>query len=992
MKSVYKGKRCGLVWCLLAISILLTFEISAGGPGRSRPAAQAGAAYGWGKDDYGQIGTGVPVQRPLPVQVADTDPFVGLAAGINWGVGLKADGTVWAWGVNGNGTLGIGAYGGASGTPLAVPGLTGVASVGAGPLHALAVKTDGSLWTWGSRDGYKLGRSCSPLTCYASPGAVSGLPSMVQAAGGYYHSLALAADGTVWAWGGNEFGQLGTGTTDAAPTPVQVPGLTSIVFIAAGWYHSLAIRSDGTLWAWGANFSNQLGDGTTANRLSPFQVPGLADVASVFAGASHNLAVLENGSLYVWGSGNYGMLGLGDTSGRTSPALSPLAGVVSAAAGEEHSVVVKSDGSVWVFGKNDVGQLGDGTTTDRLSPVECGIQTLCASACAGRDHTHLLAQSGQAWGVGQDQNGQLGSGREPVKWSPVQVAGLGNAVSLAGGGTWSMALHGDGTVWAWGDNRRGELGNGTRVPSDVPIQVPGLGGVVQIAAARGGGGFALKSDGTVWSWGSQYYGLLGRSGDYLTVGQVDNLSDIVFIGAAWWHAFAVKSDGTLWMWGRGYYGALGDGTTNDAPSPFQLAGIPPVTMAAGGMDFTAAVLQDGGVYAWGEGGAGQLGDGTGSDHFTPQPVSITNVAIVAAGYNHALAIHHDGTVSGWGANDAGQLGDGTNQGRMSPVPVPGLSGAVGLAATIQSSLVLQDDGTLWSFGDNENGELARPSTVASSSTPAQVAAGVVSIGSGANHGLAVVTCSLDLESTVPATGLMGQAVGFDATLTLVGDCTGTPAYHWTFGDGGESTEEDPSHAYASAGTYGWTLSVSLGGLTATAGGNITISAPSLFASASADHDTGDAPLAVQFTGTGSGGISPFTYAWDFGDGATSTTQSPSHTYSAKGEYTATLTIRDAANQTATASVAIHVSVLPPSVTSMQKLGNPFRINVNGSNLQNGVRVFINGSEWTTLQWKSTSLLKIKGGGSLKALVPKGTPASFRFLNPDGGEVTLNWQW
>jgi alpha-tubulin suppressor-like RCC1 family protein len=954
--------------------------------------AQAGTAYAWGKDDYGQIGTGVPVQRSLPVQVADTEPYVRLASGIHWSMGLKADGTVWTWGVNGNGTLGNGEYGGASGTPRAVPGLTGVVSIGAGPLHALAVKADGSLWTWGSRDGDKLGRTCWPFTCYASPGPVSGLPSIVQAVGGYSHSLALSADGTVWAWGGNEFGQLGTGTTDTAPAPVQVPGLTSIVHIAAGWNHSLAIRSDGTLWVWGGNFSGQLGDGTTTTRLSPFQVPGLAGVAFVSAGANHNLAILENGSLYVWGSGHNGMLGLGDTSGQTSPTLSPLSSALSAAAGEDHSAVVKTDGSVWVFGKNDVGQLGDGTTTDRLVPVECGIQTLCAHACAGRDHTLLLAQSGQVWSVGQDQKGQLGSGREPVKWSPVQVSGLRSVVSLAGGGEWSMALREDGTVWAWGDNQNGALGNGTRTPSDVPIQVPGLDGIIQIAAARGGGGFALKSDGTVWSWGSRYFGLLGRTGDYLTVGQVENLSDIVFVGAAWWHAFAVKSDGTLWMWGRGYYGALGDGTTNDAPSPFLLTGIPPVTMAGGGMDFTAAVLQDGGVYAWGEGGAGQLGDGTRIDHFTPQPVSISDVASIAAGYNHVLAIHHDGTVSAWGANDRGQLGDGTTQGRLSPVPVPGFAGAVGLAATIESSQVLLDDGTLWSFGDNTNGELARPSTVASSSTPAQVAAGVISIGSGANHGLAVVTCTLDLATSVPSSGLMGQPVAFDSTLALVGDCTGSPTYLWTFGDGATSAGGDPSHTYASPGTYAWTLIVTLGGLTATAGGNITISSPPLFATASANHTTGNAPFTVQFTGTGSGGIAPFTYLWDFGDGSTSTTQSPSHTYSAMGDYTATLTVRDSASQTATATVAIHVAILPPSVTSMVKAGNPFRITANGSNLQNGIRVFVNGTEWSTLTWKSTSLLKIKGGSSLKALVPKSTPTTFRFLNPDGGEVTLTWQY
>jgi hypothetical protein len=410
------------------------------------------------------------------------------------------------------------------------------------------------------------------------------------------------------------------------------------------------------------------------------------------------------------------------------------------------------------------------------------------------------------------------------------------------------------------------------------------------------------------------------------------------------------------------------------------------------MDFTAAALQDGNVYAWGTNGNGELGDGTTTSHFTPQPVSISNVASLAAGYNFVLACHSDGTVSAWGENGNGQLGDGTRTRRVLPVSVSGLSGISQLAATEKASLALENDGTLWGFGHNEDGELASPSSLLYSTTPLQIASGAIAIGAGASHGLAVVTCSLDLEATVPSMGVMGQAVSFASTLALVGDCTGTPTFYWTFGDSATSTEEHPSHTYDSAGTYGWALEVSLGGLTATAGGNITISAPPLFATALADHTSGNVPFAVQFTGAGSGGVPPLTYAWAFGDSATSTLQNPSHTYAAKGDFTATLTVRDAANQTATDTVAIHVAVLPPSVISMAKAASPFRIIVNGSNLQNGIRVFINGTEWTNLKWKSTSQIQIKSGAALKAVVPKGVPTTFRCLNPDGGEVSLVWQY
>jgi hypothetical protein len=516
--------------------------------------------------------------------------------------------------------------------------------------------------------------------------------------------------------------------------------------------------------------------------------------------------------------------------------------------------------------------------------------------------------------------------------------------------------------------------------------------VVQVAVASYWASFARRSDGTVWSWGNNNSGILGRDGNNRVPGQITGLADVVSIGAGLFHAFAVKSDGTLWTWGLNTYGQLGDGTTTTALYPIQVPQLSGVISAVGGGRFTAAVLQDGSVYAWGDNGYGQLGDGTQTAHRTPQPAVIGNVASLTAGDAHVLARRIDGTVSAWGSNDHGQLGDGTRIARYIPVSVPGLSNIVQLAAPLFSSLALQGDGTVWGFGSNAYGELAQPPSVAYHTTPIQVTAGAVAIAAGVYHGLALVTCTLDLQTTVPATGVMGQSVSFDASLTTYGDCQGSPSFLWTFGDGATSTDEDATHTYAAPGTYAWTLTATLGGLSASRGGNITVTAPVLYASASADKTTGDVPLAVTFTGSGSGGTPPFTYSWAFGDGGTSTSQNPSHTYSTKSDYSATLTVRDSTNQTATATVVIHATAAPPAVTSMAKAASPFRIIVNGGNLQNGVKVFINGTEWTNLKWKSTSQIQIKSGAALKAVVPKGVPTTFRFLNPDGGEVSLVWQY
>jgi hypothetical protein len=163
-------------------------------------------------------------------------------------------------------------------------------------------------------------------------------------------------------------------------------------------------------------------------------------------------------------------------------------------------------------------------------------------------------------------------------------------------------------------------------------------------------------------------------------------------------------------------------------------------------------------------------------------------------------------------------------------------------------------------------------------------------------------------------------------------------------------------------------------------------------SASAGEPSGST---VQFTGsaTPSGCSGSPSYSWAFGDGATSTQQSPSHTYAADGVYTWSMTATaDTATCTRTGSVTIGVSVDPPAVSSLTKQGSPFRIRVDGGNLQNGIQVYINGAPWTNVSHKGDSRIVLKGGGALKALVPRGVSTQFRFVNPDGGEATLAWSW
>jgi hypothetical protein len=207
---------------------------------------------------------------------------------------LKADGTVWGWGYNINGQAGDAKGGPVTVAPVRFSGLNGVVAIAGGGAHSLAVKADGTVWAWGFNQYGQLGNG-SNTNSYA-PVQVSGLVHVIAAAAGDHYSLGLKADGTVWAWGRNTEGELGNGTNAETNLPVWVQGLSGIIAISAapavGPNHSLALKADGTVWAWGYNSSGQLGNGGTTNSNVPIQVPGIQGAIAIAAGGAHSVAIL----------------------------------------------------------------------------------------------------------------------------------------------------------------------------------------------------------------------------------------------------------------------------------------------------------------------------------------------------------------------------------------------------------------------------------------------------------------------------------------------------------------------------------------------------------------------------------------------------------------------------------------------------------------------------------------------------------------------------
>jgi alpha-tubulin suppressor-like RCC1 family protein len=347
-----------------------------GGVYHSLAICSDGTVMGWGDNAYGELGNGINgTVEHHPVEVSGLTGISAIGGGVNFTVSLKNDGTAWTWGSNADGELGNGSAAGFSNVPVQVSLLSDITSVARGMQNAVALRNDGTVWDWGYNNYGQLGTGS--IGSFSNiPVQVSGLTGVIAIAGGAYHSLALRNDGTVWSWGYNGSGELGNGNNTNSTIPVQVSGLTGITAVACGNSFSLALRNDSTVWAWGGNLEGELGNGANTGSFLPVQVSGLTKVIAIAGGVHHSLALRKDGTVWTWGFNMYGQLGNGTNTDSNIPIqVSTLSGIVGVAAGYGHSLAMKNDGTVWDWGYNNFGQLGNGNNTDSNIPLE--VSGLC---------------------------------------------------------------------------------------------------------------------------------------------------------------------------------------------------------------------------------------------------------------------------------------------------------------------------------------------------------------------------------------------------------------------------------------------------------------------------------------------------------------------------------------------------------------------------------------------------------------------------------------
>ena len=528
------------------------------------------------------------------------------------------------------------------------------AVVGGGPTCAIA--NDQSAWCWGSArigsaahwrlgDGFQIDRT--------RPGPLGRvIAQWRQISRIHSHGCGRRANGDLYCWGDNRYGQIGDGTMAAPSIPVQTATVGTWQDVATGDGSTCAVHANRSLWCWGRGADARTGLGTNADRLRPEQVGTSFGWRQAALGAQHGCATRVDGTLWCWGdSGDGQTAGAGSTTTPTQIGTSTMWRTVTSY--DDTVCATQIDDSLWCWGRNDAGQVGNGTV---------GISVFAAT--------------------------QIGSG-----WAQVQA-----------GAEHTCGVKTDGSLWCWGLNDRGQLGDGTTATRNAPARI-GLDSDWDSAVPADGATCARKTNGTLRCWGDARFGQLGTNtrGDSHRPVQVGTASNWRQVSTESGSVCATRTDGSLYCWGRNDFGQLGDGTQVERRTPVRTGAAMTWDLVETGFVYAVAIRGDGTLWGWGSNSGGNLGLGNG---VSPQlsPVATATLAgwtQVAAG-SQTTALAADRTIWGYGGNFNGELGDGTLTTAFTPTRMSEIGPWRSVARSTNGACAVHDDRSVWCWGFNPN--------------------------------------------------------------------------------------------------------------------------------------------------------------------------------------------------------------------------------------------------------------------------------------------------
>lgn len=833
-----------------------------------------GRVFAWGSNSSGQLGNNSTTNSPLPVAVDTSGALSGktvvaIAAGENHSFAITSDGRLFTWGKR---RAGFGqTVNSLTPVELSSGGLVGktVVAISPGGNVDLALTSEGEMYGWGDSSYGQLGVSNSyfvdPLL--VGSGQIGAMPVIAIEAGSS-HSLALSLNGRVFSWGSTQYGELGIDSPQGIfsvnqPVAVNTQGVLSgktITAIAAREGRSMAVASDGSVYAWGKNWNGELGDGTITERRVPVAVNSSGalagqSVAETRFGSNHCLALTTDGKIFSWGDNGSGQLGSGTSNDSLVPVAVTSEGVMKdritnriatgwqsslaliglgaptitrhpldlmAAVGQTASLTAEAEDPFsfsiqwqvspngpsgpftdiagntntlslpeitsaqdgWAYRAVFISAAGVRTTTPAVLRIVEWSATLSPtsivpfkSARARASGTFLLSM-GSAPVTGKNITLIENTGPEFISGSfdNLPQAGLINlshngiiypfVVNYYGGNGRSLVLQ-----WPW----TAVAGWGFTIatsPENIAPR-PAL-ATKTITAVKAGTGhqIVLTADGKVFGWGSNNQGQLGNTLTTASTTPVSLKDDaalagktIAVIASGTNHNLALTTNGEIFSWGNNTSGKLGDGSTTHRTQPVAvvtsgtLAGKT-ITAIAAGDQHSLALTSEGKVFAWGSNSFDQLGTEALQDSAVPAAVDTRGalrgktITAIAAGYRHSLVLSSDGEVFSWGSNGNGKLGDGTRIDPRTPVKVDA-SGAlagkrvVAIAAAEDHSLALTDDGLVFAWGDNASGQLGDNSGTTYSAVPVPVfASGVL-----AGKTVAGISAGIDHCLAITADGI-----------------------------------------------------------------------------------------------------------------------------------------------------------------------------------------------------------------------------------------------